>query len=102
MGKVSDGVTRVFLRRRKRAAWLTSASMKRDAEHFTNKLGKMDGFGDAGDSLSSIVQTKKIEREAPPAEPVSEQAKSEVKEEESGQAASDADGKEAESEKEKS
>ncbi|PNY26909.1 Vacuolar protein sorting-associated protein 54 [Tolypocladium capitatum] len=44
-------------------------SMLRDVEFFSAKLGKLDGFGDAGDFLAGIVKAKEVKPEAPPEEP---------------------------------
>ncbi|OAQ85613.1 GARP complex component [Purpureocillium lilacinum] len=38
-------------------------SMLRDIEFFTAKLGKLDGFGDAGDHLAGIVKAKEVKTE---------------------------------------
>ncbi|MCH7567499.1 MAG: hypothetical protein IH787_07580 [Nitrospirae bacterium] len=37
--------------------------MLRDIEFFTAKLGKLDGFGDAGDHLAGIVKAKEVKTE---------------------------------------
>ena len=39
------------------------SSMLRDIEFFTAKLGKLDGFGDAGDHLAGIVKAKEVKTE---------------------------------------
>lgn len=39
--------------------------MLTDIEFFTTKLGKLDGFGDAGDYLLRIIKSKNIERPKP-------------------------------------
>ncbi|POR34297.1 Vacuolar protein sorting-associated protein 54 [Tolypocladium paradoxum] len=44
-------------------------SMLRDVEVFSAKLGKLDGFGDAGDFLAGIVRAKEVKPEAPAEEP---------------------------------
>ncbi|KAK2019440.1 Vps54-domain-containing protein [Colletotrichum eremochloae] len=41
-------------------------SMLRDVDFFTAKLGKLDGFRDAGDYLRSIINSKEIKTVAPP------------------------------------
>ncbi|UNI18851.1 hypothetical protein JDV02_005093 [Purpureocillium takamizusanense] len=38
-------------------------SMLRDTDFFTTKLGKLDGFGDAGDHLAAIVKAKEVKTE---------------------------------------
>jgi vacuolar protein sorting-associated protein 54 len=35
--------------------------MTQDVDFFINKLQKIDGFGDAGDFLTNIVKSKKVE-----------------------------------------
>lgn len=68
-----------------------------DIEFFTMKLGKIDGFGDAGDALTSIAKSKIVEQSPEPAKTVcEEEASEEDKSEES-----DASGKPAKEEKEK-
>ncbi|KAI9149299.1 Vacuolar protein sorting-associated protein [Paramyrothecium foliicola] len=47
-------------------------SMMRDVEFFTTKLGKIDGFGNAGEYLSGIVNSKKVKVEEP-SEPANSQ-----------------------------
>lgn len=41
--------------------------MIQDVDVFINKLQKVDGFGDAGDYLTNIVKSKKVEADAPAA-----------------------------------
>ncbi|KAH6892284.1 Vps54-like protein-domain-containing protein [Thelonectria olida] len=63
-------------------------SMLADVEFFKTKLGKLDGFGDAGDYLIRIISSKRIEKpkpvetEAPPTEPASTNGKAEDAKEE--------------------
>lgn len=40
--------------------------MIQDVDVFINKLQKIDGFGDAGEYLTSIVKSKKVEADSPP------------------------------------
>lgn len=41
--------------------------MESDIEYLVNRLGKIDGFGNTGDSLLSIIRSKKIpEKKAEP------------------------------------
>ncbi|KAG6116356.1 hypothetical protein E4U14_000271 [Claviceps sp. LM454 group G7] len=47
-------------------------SMLRDVEFFSTKLGKVEGFGDAGDFLTNIVKAKEVRPKTP--EPVKEEA----------------------------
>ncbi|KAG5924757.1 hypothetical protein E4U61_006930 [Claviceps capensis] len=47
-------------------------SMLRDVEFFSTKLGKIEGFGDAGDFLTDIVKAKEVRPKTP--EPVKEEA----------------------------
>ena len=35
-------------------------SMLRDVEYFTTRLSRIDGFGDAGEYLATIIKTKQI------------------------------------------
>jgi vacuolar protein sorting-associated protein 54 len=46
--------------------------MIRDIEYYIAKLGKIDGFGDSGEYLMNIVQSKQIEPPEPPAPAVPE------------------------------
>ena len=41
--------------------------MFQDVDVFINKLQKVDGFGDAGEYLTNIVKSKKVEPDAPTA-----------------------------------
>lgn len=41
--------------------------MIQDVDVFINKLQKIDGFGDAGDFLATIVKSKKVEADSPTA-----------------------------------
>jgi vacuolar protein sorting-associated protein 54 len=41
--------------------------MIQDVDVFINKLQKVDGFGDAGEYLTNIVKSKKVEADSPPA-----------------------------------
>lgn len=34
--------------------------MLRDTEHFSTKLSKIDGFGDAGEFLKGVVKSKEV------------------------------------------
>ncbi|KAG6233995.1 hypothetical protein E4U23_003398 [Claviceps purpurea] len=47
-------------------------SMLRDVEFFSTKLGKIEGFGDAGDFLADIVKAKEVRSKTP--EPAKEEA----------------------------
>ncbi|KAG6284737.1 hypothetical protein E4U09_007695 [Claviceps aff. purpurea] len=47
-------------------------SMLRDVEFFSTKLGKIEGFGDAGDFLADIVKAKEVRPKTP--EPAKEEA----------------------------
>ncbi|KND93992.1 Vacuolar protein sorting-associated protein 54 [Tolypocladium ophioglossoides CBS 100239] len=64
-------------------------SMVRDVECFSAKLGKLDGFGDAGDFLAGIVKAKEVKVEAPAEEPkeateAKDEAKNEANDESKG------------------
>ncbi|KAI6783023.1 Vacuolar protein sorting-associated protein-like protein [Emericellopsis cladophorae] len=48
-------------------------SMIRDVEFFTTKLGKVDGFGDAGESLLSVAKTKEVKAAEPLPSPAEEE-----------------------------
>ena len=39
--------------------------MLRDVEYFTARLGRIDGFGDAGEYLSNIVKSRQVESASP-------------------------------------
>ncbi len=41
--------------------------MIRDLEHFQSRLGNIDGFGDTGEQLMTIVKSKDVETTPPPA-----------------------------------
>ncbi len=47
-------------------------SMIRDVEHFQSRLGKIDGFGDAGEHLMAIVKSKEVEKKAASPPPAAE------------------------------
>lgn len=54
----------------RQAAVSTQAGQRRmiqDVDVFINKLQKVDGFGDAGEYLTNIVKSKKVEADSPPA-----------------------------------
>ncbi|KAG5983977.1 hypothetical protein E4U55_006587 [Claviceps digitariae] len=53
--------------------------MLRDMEFFSTKLGKIEGFGDAGDFLADIVKSKEVRAKTP--EPIKEEAAPVKKEE---------------------
>lgn len=40
--------------------------MLHDVEFFQSRLGKIDGFGDAGEYLTTIIKSKEIKSAAPP------------------------------------
>ncbi|KAG9255426.1 Vps54-like protein-domain-containing protein [Emericellopsis atlantica] len=48
-------------------------SMIRDVEFFTTKLGKVDGFGDAGENLLSVAKTKEVKAAEPVPTPAEEE-----------------------------
>ncbi|KFH47619.1 Vacuolar protein sorting-associated protein-like protein [Hapsidospora chrysogenum ATCC 11550] len=80
-------------------------SMVTDVEFFTMKLGKIDGFGDAGDVLRDIAKSKEIAKEIAKEEPapqVSEEDKSKGDSEESDESEESAKPSDKESEGEAS
>lgn len=52
------------------------ARMLRDVEYFRSRLGKIDGFEDAGEYLVSIIRKKVVMAPAPPPAPEPEPASS--------------------------
>jgi len=46
--------------------------MLRDVEYFTTRLSRIDGFGDAGEYLATIIKGKQIAVPEPPAPAVPE------------------------------
>ena len=55
--------------------------MLQDVEFFSSRLGKIDGFGDAGDFLTNIANSKEVKPKTPPPEPAKETEDSENKDE---------------------
>lgn len=43
--------------------------MEKDIEFLISRLGKIEGFGDMGDSLLAVAKAKKVEDPAPPSDP---------------------------------
>ncbi|KAH7165992.1 Vps54-like protein-domain-containing protein [Dactylonectria macrodidyma] len=50
-------------------------SMLNDIDFFATKLGKLDGFGDTGEFLVKIIESKKVEVEQPPTDTSSTEPK---------------------------
>lgn len=69
--------------------------MLRDVEFFSTKLGKLDGFGDAGDFLAGIVKAKEVKTEAPAEEPEESEEPTEAKDEAKDESNDEAKGDEA-------
>ena len=49
--------------------------MLRDVDLFVSKLGKVDGFGDAGEYLTDIVKAKEVTPKEEPAPAAAEEPK---------------------------
>jgi vacuolar protein sorting-associated protein 54 len=47
--------------------------MIRDVEFFATKLGKLDGFGDAGENLLNLARSKEVKAPEPPPAPAEEE-----------------------------
>ena len=59
---------------------LIRLSMLRDVDFFQAKLSKIDGFGDAGEYLTTIIKSKQVKSAAPPAPAAAESEKKDPEE----------------------
>ena len=61
--------------------------MLQDVEFFSSRLGKIVGFGDAGDFLTDIIKSKEVEAKKPEPVKVTEETEAKDKPEDDAKAA---------------